>query len=78
MYHDGSLSDINYARLVDRILMNNSYPQLYGTQTVGASYYAISDVINANSRRIELGLPTLEEKAIKLGFIFNIKDHIEN
>jgi hypothetical protein len=78
MYSNGSLSNFNYARLIDRILMNSGYPQIYGTQSVGHSFYEIIDVQNVNLRRGKLGLIPIEDAAFKIGFEFKMEDYLED
>lgn len=67
-YKEGKFSNVNYARMIDRLLMNNSFPQIYGTQEVDESCYGIKDEENVNDRRKKLGLSPLEEHAKKFGF----------
>ncbi|HMR86756.1 MAG TPA: hypothetical protein PKD51_01315 [Saprospiraceae bacterium] len=69
-YDEGILSNINYARMIDRLLMNNAFPQIYGTQVVNLSFYDIKDEENVNERRKKLGLSTIEESAKKFGFAY--------
>lgn len=66
----GSLSNLNYARMIDRLLMNNGFEQIYGTQTVDQSFYAIRDIGNVNIRRQKLGLDSIQEVAKRSGFEF--------
>lgn len=44
----GSFSNLNYARMIDRLLMNNGFEQIYGTQTVVFSFCAIRAIGNVN------------------------------
>lgn len=67
-YDQGILSKLNYARMVDRLLMNNGFEQIYGTQVVDKSFYEIKDEENVNERRKKLGLSRIEETAKKFGF----------
>lgn len=67
-YDEGVLSKLNYARMVDRLLMNNGFAQIYGTQIVDESFYEIKDEENVNERRKKLGLSRIEETAKKFGF----------
>lgn len=67
-YEEGILSNVNYARMEDRLLMNNGFEQIYGTQVVDKSFYDIKDEENVNERRKKLGLSTIEETAKKFGF----------
>ncbi|HLO54076.1 MAG TPA: DUF6624 domain-containing protein [Saprospiraceae bacterium] len=67
-YDQGILSKLNYARMVDRLHMNNGFEQIYGTQIVDESFYDIKDEINVNERRKKLGLSTIEEYAKTFGF----------
>lgn len=64
----GSLSNLNYARMLDRLLMNNGFEQIYGTQIVDQSFYTIRDAENVNIRRQKLGLDSIEEAAKSFGF----------
>lgn len=74
-YDQGILSKPNYARMVDRLLMNNGFEQIYGTQVVDKSFYEIKDEENVNERRKKLGLSTIEEYAKTFGFEYkaNVK-----
>jgi hypothetical protein len=67
-YDKGILSNVNYARMEDRLLMNNGFEQIYGTQIVDESFYDIKDEENVNERRKKLGLSTIEEYAKNFGF----------
>lgn len=67
-YDEGVLSKLNYARMVDRLLMENGFAQIYGTQVVDESFYNIKDEENVNERRKKLGLSRIEETAKKFGF----------
>ncbi|MFZ1561287.1 MAG: DUF6624 domain-containing protein [Saprospiraceae bacterium] len=68
-YHKkGTLSNLNYARMIDRLLMNNGFEQIYGTQVVDLSFYAIKDIDNVNVRRQKLGLDSIEDYAKRNGF----------
>ncbi len=58
-YKEGKLSNVNYARMIYRLLMNNGFPQIYGTQEVDESCYGIKDEENVNDRRKKLGLSPL-------------------
>jgi hypothetical protein len=66
----GSLSNLNYARMIDRLLMNNGFEQIYGTQTIDHSFYAIRNIGNVNIRRQKLGLDSIQEYAKRSGFEF--------
>ncbi|MBK7805891.1 MAG: hypothetical protein IPJ51_06280 [Saprospiraceae bacterium] len=69
-YHKkGALSNVNFARMIDRLLMNNGFEQIYGTQVVDLSFYAIKDIENVNVRRQKLGLDSIEDYAKRNGFI---------
>ena len=66
-YRDGALSGQNYALLLDRILVREGKPQVYGTQAKrfdGANepiFEPIEDEANVDRRRAEVGLPPLAE-----------------
>ena len=66
----GTLSNLNYARMVDRLLMNNGFEQIYGTQIVDLSFYAIRDIGNVDIRRQKLGLDSIQNDAKRFGFEF--------
>ena len=65
------------AKMKDRMLMNNGYPQIYGTQIVGKNVYKLRDPKNINQLRAEVGLGTIEENTRKFGFEFNNDDYID-
>lgn len=68
-YHKkGALSNVNFDRMIDRLLMNNGFEQIYGTQVVDLSFYAIKDIDNVNVRRQKLGLDSIEDYAKRNGF----------
>ena len=71
MYNDGYLSAYNLALTKDRILMNGGYPQIYGSQIVGNSFYDIADEVNLNKRRKEMGMISIQERARKRGFEYD-------
>jgi len=65
----GQLSGSSYALLLDRVLVGEGKPQIYGTQTKPFEYwngkepvfYPIKDEANVDKRRAELRLPPLSE-----------------
>lgn len=72
------LEDSLMAKMEDRLLMYNGYPQVYGTQiSPPAAFHQIEDVQNVNKRRKAVGLCSIEQKAKSLGFEFNIENHIK-
>lgn len=74
-YRSGGLSGQSYALLLDRVLVREGKPQLYGTQAKGFEQWKgqepvmepIEDEANVDKRRAEVGLPPLSEyrKALK-------------
>ena len=71
------LKESTMAKMKDRMLMNNGYPQIYGTQIVGKNVYKLRDPKNINQLRAEVGLGTIEENTRKFGFEFNNDDYID-
>lgn len=71
------LEDSLMAKMEDRMLMYNGYPQIYGTQYTGEprTFHEIKDIKNVNERRKNVGLCTIEEKAKSAGVYFNWSDH---
>ena len=61
----GEVSSVDIAYLTDRVFVNESKPQLYGTQfhTVEGvrKPRPIHDPVNVDNRRIAMGLGTLKE-----------------
>ncbi|MBK8350119.1 MAG: hypothetical protein IPL08_21830 [Saprospiraceae bacterium] len=67
----GLLSNLNYARMIDRLLMNHGFEQIYGTQVVDHSFYTIKDINNVNvSKAKKLGLDSIQNDAKRFGFEF--------
>lgn len=68
-YRDGMLSGQSYALLLDRILVREGKPQVYGTQARDVrqwtgnepTFEPIEDEVNVDRRRAEVGLPSLSE-----------------
>lgn len=68
-YKSGGLSGQSYALLVDRVLVREGKPQVYGTQAKPfeewkkgeAAAMPIEDEANVDKRRVEVGLPPLSE-----------------
>jgi len=59
---------IQYARLIDRILVNDNKPQIYGSQTTkdkngNTSFFEIEKPEYVNKRRKEIGLGKIEKLA---------------
>ena len=73
----GLLSSSNMAMMEDRMLMNNGFPQIYGSQIIHNSVYEMIDPINVNKRRASVGLNTIEENVRRFGFEFDINDYID-
>ncbi len=69
---------IDYAYLLDRVLMRTGKKQMYGTQVIsGASgsyeFYQIEDEANVNARRVAIGMEPIEEYAKKFGIVYKAK-----
>jgi len=68
-YLAGRLSGSNYALLLDRVLVHEGKPQIYGTQAKSFEYWngkepvlePIEDETNVDKRRAKLHLPPLSE-----------------
>ena len=66
-YRAGHLSGPNYALFLDRVLVEDGRPQVYGSQAKGfnkdgePSLYPIEDETNVDKRRAEVGLSPLAE-----------------
>ena len=68
-YRSGGLPGQNYALLLDRVLVAEGKPQVYGTQAKHLKEWngqeptlqPIADEKNVDKRRAEVGLPTLSE-----------------
>jgi hypothetical protein len=66
---DGDVSGQNYALLLDRVLVGEGKPQLYGTQALPFVQWTeqepklapIEDEKNVDERRQKVGLPSLDE-----------------
>ena len=69
VYKSGKLSGQNYALLLDRVLVREDKPQVYGTQAKGVKEWKgkepvlepIEDEANVDKRRAEVGLFSLSE-----------------
>jgi hypothetical protein len=68
-YRSGALSGQSYALLLDRVLVDEGKPQVYGTQAKRIEEWKgqepvlapIEDEANVDKRRAEVGLPPLSE-----------------
>jgi len=68
-YRTGGLSGPNYALFIDRVLVEDGKPQLYGSRARPSSewkngepvFYPIDDEANVDKRRAKVGLSTLAE-----------------
>ena len=77
MVHLNLLEPSLLAKMQDRLLMNNGFPQIYGTQIAPPhSFHKIKDPRNVNKRRIEVGLDSIEITARKFGFEFRLEDYL--
>ncbi len=65
------------AKMEDRMLMYNGYPQLYGTQMTGEppAFFEIRDIHNVNERRKSVGLVPIEQMAKNQGIDFDWSDY---
>lgn len=78
MVNQGYLEDSLMAKMEDRILMYNGFPQIYGTQiTPPSAFHEIEDVRNVNERRKRVGLCPIEQKAKSVGFEFKMEDYLK-
>jgi len=72
------LSYRSLALLIDRVLMRQNKPQIYGsqlqrnTETGQYEFYYIEDEKNVNKRREEVGLEPLEEYAKRFGLEYTV------
>jgi len=73
----GLLESSDMALMEDRILMNNGYPQIYGSQVVGQSVYKLRDHAKVNEWRAQVGLGTIEENTRRFGFEFDRSDYLK-
>jgi hypothetical protein len=64
---NGDLSKQQYALMKDRILMDESEPQLYGTQIKNGKLYDLASPETVNKRHEEMGLEPIEDYLGKLG-----------
>lgn len=71
------LEDSLMAKMEDRMLMFNGYPQIYGTQFTGEprTFHEIKDIHNVNRRRKKVGLCSIEQKAKSSGIYFDWSDY---
>ena len=71
------LEDSLMAKMEDRMLMFNGYPQIYGTQFTGEprTFHEIKDIHNVNERRKKVGLCSIEQKAKSSGIYFDWADY---
>lgn len=68
-FKEGDFSSQNYALLLDRVLVGEGKPQVFGTQAEPFDQWInqepklapISDEKNVDERRRQMGLPTIEE-----------------
>ena len=74
------LEDSLMAKMEDRMLMFNGYPQIYGTQFTGEprTFHEIKDIQNVNERRKKVGLCSIEQKAKSSGIYFEWSDYETN
>jgi len=68
---------IHYARLIDRILVNDKKPQIYGSQTTidengNTIFFEIEKPEYVNKRRNKIGLAGIEIFAKERGIKWNI------
>lgn len=72
------LEDSLMAKMEDRMLMYNGYPQIYGTQFTSnpTTFHEIRDIKNVNKRRKSVGLCSIEQKAKSAGIDFDWADYI--
>lgn len=77
MVNKGLLSPGMMALMDDRLLMNNGYPQIYGSQITSGSVYTLRDPLNINTLRASVGLGPIEEYTQHFGFEFKLDDYIK-
>lgn len=73
---------MHYARLIDRILVNDKKPQIYGSQTTkdengNTIFFEIEKPKNVNKRRKEIGLPRIESFAKERGIEWNVAQKLK-
>ena len=73
--NEGLLKEGTMAKMKDRMLMNNGYPQIYGTQISGKSVFQLRDPKKVNEWRANVGLNTMEENTRKFGFEYISNDN---
>lgn len=69
-YELGKIEGQSYALLLDRVLVKNEKPQVYGTQLDmqggDLTFHPIEDSVNVDKRRAEMGMPPLAEYEAKM------------
>jgi len=66
-FDKGYLSASKKALWIDRILMEQGKPQIYGTQILNGQLYILKDSSNIDILRKEMGLPPLKEYLDRFG-----------
>ena len=70
---NGDLTKENYAVMLDRILMEEGKPQVYGSQIVNGKLYKLEDPASVNERRKEMGMKPIEAYLKTFGIEFKRK-----
>ena len=81
-YKSGDLPGSDYALLLDRVLVGEGKPQIYGTQAEDFNKWEgeepvmkpVADEANVDKRRAEVGLPPLYEYKTQLKYIYFPKE----
>jgi hypothetical protein len=78
-YRANKLSGQDYALLLDRVLVGEGKPQVYGTQAKGWKgkepvFHPIEDAANVDRRRAEVGIPPMADYVRSLKQMYFPKD----
>ncbi len=66
----GKLSSSSIALMEDRLLLNNGYQQIYGSQIVNEQLHNLYDPENVNERRAKMDLGPIEDYIEHFGLDF--------
>ena len=72
-FNNGDLSKEQEALTVDRMLMDDGKPQLYGTQFKGDKLYKLKEPEKVNARRKEMNMGKIEDYLARHNIDFDVK-----
>lgn len=75
LYEEGKIKPETWAGIMDNILLEHGFAQIYGTNIRNGRLATLESPYNVNTRRMEMGLGPIEPELDERGLDFDIEVH---